>query len=342
MSFRAWFVIWINSFVKLLTLGGNRHKSDAQRRRERRRRNKRKPSWRRLYEGKKKRAKRRSSLEVGNERALGALFTFCAASLAVLFLPIGLFDWAAKSSKARKSRLRSAYSANSRSLRVVNKSVTGKSSPGGNASSTSLSSSAARSDIKHIDAVEKTSYEEQVRTVHNSKTANLYENTIVTDAGSNISSSAKNQPVGVGKKSNIPELMPIERSHTAEFSEQGKASLNVCDESTPKSTPKNINDRYMRKRMLIDTSDSCSSFALDSLTVGAMLDFAEDGNNPIDKYAISIISGGERLGRVARSDALPLLTCLKLGQKIYGVLTDKTSDENHAKYEFEVWISSGK
>ena len=103
MSFRVWFKRWVFVFFKLLTLGGKPYKSDAQRKKEHDRRMKKKFSRSSEFGSHKKRARRRSSLHVWAEKALGALFNFAALSLGLLFLPFGLFDWGHKSIKAKRA-----------------------------------------------------------------------------------------------------------------------------------------------------------------------------------------------------------------------------------------------
>ena len=104
MRFSVWFRQWVMSFLRLMTVGAKKHKSDAQRRKERARRLKAKYSPANKYRTKKKYRRRRSSLHVQNEKAISALFKFIATSLGILLLPFGLFDWGRKSAKARKAR----------------------------------------------------------------------------------------------------------------------------------------------------------------------------------------------------------------------------------------------
>ena len=102
MKFNVWFTLWITSFLKLLTVGSKKRKSDAQRKKDRARRLKAKFSGATAYRSKKKYRKRRSSHHVENERLMGAMFKFAAISLGVLLLPFGLVDWGYKSAKARR------------------------------------------------------------------------------------------------------------------------------------------------------------------------------------------------------------------------------------------------
>ena len=103
MRFSVWFKNWIIAFCKLMTFDYRKPKSDSQRRRERERRLKAKYSSANLYKGKRKYKKRRSSLEVQNYKLIKGLFGFIGASLGILLVPLGLFDWAIKSANVRKA-----------------------------------------------------------------------------------------------------------------------------------------------------------------------------------------------------------------------------------------------
>ena len=88
MSFRVWFKNWIKAFCKLMTFDYKKPKSDEQRSRERQRRLKSKHSSANLYRTKKRYKKRRSSMEVQNEKLISGLFGFIGASLGILLLPL--------------------------------------------------------------------------------------------------------------------------------------------------------------------------------------------------------------------------------------------------------------
>ena len=103
MSFGVWFKNWIRAFCKLLTFDYKKPKSDAQRKRERIRRLKAKHSSANFYRTKKKYKRRRSSISVQNEKLLNGLLGFFGASLGILLLPLGLFDWGRKSIKAKRA-----------------------------------------------------------------------------------------------------------------------------------------------------------------------------------------------------------------------------------------------
>lgn len=104
MRFFTWFKMWISSFSYLLTLGLSKNKRESQREKERQRRLNAKYAGKNFYCKKKNRAKRRSSLAVQNGKILNGIFRFFSVSLAVLFLPFGMFDWGYKSIQLKKEK----------------------------------------------------------------------------------------------------------------------------------------------------------------------------------------------------------------------------------------------
>ena len=123
MSFSAWFKWWIGAFCKLFAFDRKKTRSASQREKERIKRIKAKFSSENYYRTKKKHKKRRSSMDVQNERLISGLFSFVGASLGILLLPFGLLDFGRKSYKARKA------------LGSVAKKTVGKSKPRTTASS---------------------------------------------------------------------------------------------------------------------------------------------------------------------------------------------------------------
>ena len=112
------------------------------------------------------------------------------------------------------------------------------------------------------------------------------------------------------------------------------------DENTPKSTPKNEKDQYIRKRMIIVGSYYCEKDVLDTLGVGAYIDLEAEPDNPYDKDAVKLLFNGQKIGYIAKKDHMAFVTCLKLKRKIYGVITAIIEETGQAKYEFETWFDS--
>ena len=110
------------------------------------------------------------------------------------------------------------------------------------------------------------------------------------------------------------------------------------NENTPKSTPKNEKDQYVRKRMIIAGSTYCDKNVLSRLEIGSYIQVVAEADNPYDKDAVKLLYDGEKIGYISKKDKLPFVTCLKLGRKVYGVITDIINDDFSTKYEFETWF----
>lgn len=113
------------------------------------------------------------------------------------------------------------------------------------------------------------------------------------------------------------------------------------DENTPKSKPKHEEDQYIRKRMIIAGSSYCDKAVLDKLVIGSYLELISEPTNPYDKDAIMLMHNGEKIGYIAKQDKLAFVTCLRLGRKMYGVITDIQSETYPTKYEYETWFDLG-
>ena len=111
------------------------------------------------------------------------------------------------------------------------------------------------------------------------------------------------------------------------------------NENTPKSTPRNGKDQYIRKRMIIAGSSYCDQNVLSRLEIGSYLEVVAEPDNPYDKDAIMLMFDGQKVGYIPKADKLPYVTSLKLGRKVYGVITNVISDQFPTKYEFETWFS---
>ena len=92
--------------------------------------------------------------------------------------------------------------------------------------------------------------------------------------------------------------------------------------------------------MIIAGSDYCDKDILDTLSVGVYFDVSAEPDNPHDKDAVLLTYNGNKIGYAARQDKLPLVTCMRLGRRLYGVITDVTIRDGKVKYEYETWIST--
>lgn len=135
---------------------------------------------------------------------------------------------------------------------------------------------------------------------------------------------------------NLSELF----THDAPLSAVESPRVTEPDENTPKSVPKNKNDKYIRKRMTVAGSYYCDMAVLNILKVGAYLDLVAEPDNPYDKDAIKLLYNGQKIGYIAKEDRLPFLTCLNLNKKVYGVLTAIIQENGKTKYEYETWFDN--
>ena len=305
MKFSVWFRQWVMSFLTLLTIGSKKRKSEAQRKKERARRLKAKFSSANKYRTKKKYRRRRSSLHVQNERLIGALFKFMATSLGILLLPLGLLDWGRKSVKAKK-----ANSSRSNS----GKKTTTHSTTARTSSSTRPTKTGERKK-KEPSPTRSTTVKYSTTTVESKPR----ETTPYTPTRITLFEEKKVEPPVVKVD---PPAEP--------------------DENTPKSTPKNENDQYIRKRMIIAGSYYCDQEVLNCLEVGTRFDLEAEPDNPHDKDAVKLLYNGQKIGYIAKQDRLAFVTCLKLKRNIYGVITDIKEDNGRTQYEFETWFDSNR
>ena len=301
MSFSVWFKNWIRAFCKLLTFDYKKPKSDSQRRRERERRLKAKHSSANFYRTKKKYKRRRSSMAVQNEKLFNGLFGFIGASLGILLLPFGLFDWGRKSIKAKRTSRGSSLT-----KRITPKHAT----------------------ISSVSQQKKTPTKTDRKTLVQTSHMTIKPQETHTSTGSMKTTSTT--PIRLFE---FPES-----KMTAPLAET--TIMAEPDENTPKSTPQNEKDQYIRKRMIIAGSYYCDKAVLDTLEVGSRIDLEVEPDNPYDKDAVKLLFNGQKIGYIVKKDHMAFVTCLKLNQKIYGVITAIIDENGRIKYEFETWFDS--
>ena len=110
------------------------------------------------------------------------------------------------------------------------------------------------------------------------------------------------------------------------------------DENTPKSKPKHEKDQYIRKRMMIAGSSYCEKSVLDKLTIGTYIELLPEPTNAYDKNAIMLMYDGNKIGYIAKEDNMMFGICLRIGRKVYGVITDIKTESVPTKYEYETWF----
>ena len=303
MSFTGWFRMWVRSFFKLLTIGATKRKSDAQRRREHERRMKAKHSRAWRFQSKKRRTRPRSSLHVWFEKAMLAMIDFAALSLGILFLPFGLFDWGHKSIKAKRT--------SSGVKKTKGKAKVQSSKPTSTAPKTVVAPPKKEAKPRPATAPKTTAK--------------------VPAEAKTVSTSMQNPP----KVATLEDIKDIPVTAKKEIPPE-------LDENTPKSTPRNEKDQYIRKRMIIAGSSYCDKDVLATLEIGTCLDVALEPDNPHDKEAVMLSYNGQKIGYISKADKPAFVTCLKLKRKVYGVITNINTETFPTQYEFETWFDSGR
>ncbi len=108
-------------------------------------------------------------------------------------------------------------------------------------------------------------------------------------------------------------------------------------EDDPKSTPKHEKDQYIRKRMMIcDITPEA-----ESLHVGDYLDIVS-APTPEDKGAIALRASSGIVGYLSRTDCAPYVACLKLGRRVYAVVSEITHNDGQNVYDIETWYDIGE
>lgn len=149
-------------------------------------------------------------------------------------------------------------------------------------------------------------------------------------------------------KASQEEALKTERKFSGDGSKEnlaltfsGSAIPQELDENTPKSKPKHSNDKYIRKRMIIDNS-LCGDDACKNLEIGSRFDLVAEENSALGKDAVKLVFEGQKIGYLEKKDSLAISTCLRLRRKIYGVVTDITYKDAKIQYEFEAWFDYEK
>lgn len=122
----------------------------------------------------------------------------------------------------------------------------------------------------------------------------------------------------------------------------GKVSATVTDGNVPKTSPRNEKDRYVKKRMIIADSPYRDENAFDKLFIGAYLELDHESEEAVRSGAILLLHSGSVVGCVAESDRLALLTNLKLGRRIYAIISDIYRGGGKNEYEYEAWFDTSK
>ena len=100
------------------------------------------------------------------------------------------------------------------------------------------------------------------------------------------------------------------------------------NENSTKSTPKNPGDTWIRKRMIAQIKREEMA---EKIEVGDTFDLVLVGNN-----SVALIRKDSHVATVCKSDTLPLAIALKLGRKLYAIVTEIKENE----IEFEGWSNN--
>ncbi len=107
----------------------------------------------------------------------------------------------------------------------------------------------------------------------------------------------------------------------------------AADAKILKSTPRYEKDKYIRKIMRFSL-DETDSEAAAKLHTGIYFDITAVRLGKDELVGFTYL--GERIGYASKEDESVLLTCLSLGEKLYGIITD--IDIASGIVEYEVWI----
>ena len=247
------------------------------------------------------------------------LMAMAMASLLNLFaFPIDITKSAVRGHRVRKSRkARAARTAQKQKQRATtdHSSTTAKRTSTGTQRAPRSSSASASTPRKTSDAP---------RTTTQKKAPSRTEKPKATE---------QKQPPAPSASYTYKPLPPIKHP---------EPTIVEPDENTPKSKPKHEGDQYIRKRMIIAGSSYCDPSALDKLAVGTYLEVVPESDNPYDKNAVMLLFEGQKVGYIPKQETLPFVTALKLGRKIYAVITGVQTDPYPAKYEIETWFSNNR
>lgn len=148
-------------------------------------------------------------------------------------------------------------------------------------------------------------------------------------------------PMKKSQVTTVSNETPITRPRVNHETASTAACANIeHGEDAPRSIPKNERDQYVRKRMIIAGASYCDKNVLARLGIGSYLDIVAECDNPYDKDAVKLLYVGEKVGYISRKDNRPFAAALRLGRKMYGVITDIDESSFPAKYEFEAWFES--
>lgn len=202
-----------------------------------------------------------------------------------------------------------------------------------------------------IDYDGNTEIKQSKKNRNNNKTANrqIDKNSLLTANNQTAKTYPLKTPDPQNKSDSIKEdLSEVQQSITCyslsqpDNSEQfpllQKEDKFILDENTPKSTPKNMKDQYIKKRMYIANVSLCDQTVLLKLTVGTYFDLVPEDSDLHGTETIKLVFEDQKIGNVEKRDCFMLNTCLRLKRRIYGVITDIDRESDTPRYEYETWF----
>ena len=137
-------------------------------------------------------------------------------------------------------------------------------------------------------------------------------------------------PVSDTKISRITTSEIVANTYKQDFPKKAqqniKESTIVIDENAPKSKPKSENDQYVNKRIFIESPNES---IIPHLETGTYLEVSKDE----ESGRIILLCEGKKAGLIPDADSVAIKTCLRLGRKMYAVVTDVGE-----KIEIEMWF----
>jgi hypothetical protein len=183
------------------------------------------------------------------------------------------------------------------------------------------SSTSAKSSVNSSHKEVKKEVKTEVKT---EKKVERKPTTFSTKSPSN--SSATREKTEVKREKKKEEKKPIlqESVHVASLIIDDKK-----DENSPKTSPQNASDTWIRKLMIAEINREEMA---EEIKVGDTFDLAlaEDKSVVLSRQNYPVAT-------VRKADTLPLATALKLGRKLYVVVTNIKTTENMTEIEFEGW-----
>ncbi len=282
MTFKRWFRRWLKSIRKMFLVISRKTLSEKEREEARQKRLLKKlhPDPFPEFNRKPKREIKTSP----NSRLFASALDFFIATVAIILVPFGMFDFTAKKRKSKAAKVERAKRAN-------------------NTSGKSLKIKACACNNISPAPVKRESCGTVIKSAACDDDAECYDGAFDTD-----------KKEAHAKSESRVAKMPTAADHL--------------------SAPKSKSDKFIRKSMCF-TPNYESKETAEKLNTGEYFKIELKQVNGIDRPVF--VYDGKIIGYASDDDTHLLLTCLILGDKLYGAVTEISEDKNCVKYE--AWIS---